>query len=117
MRLRDVALGVIGCALVATCAHAAAAPRRHAGINAREHRQAQRIRQGARSGELTAAERDRLVADEAAIRAEERVYRRTGGGLDAPERRDLQRDLNREAQRPPAAVECRAGAMSRSAGS
>ena len=33
--------------------------------------------------------------DEAAIRAEERVYRRSGEGFSRRERRDLQRDLNR----------------------
>ena len=65
------------------------------GINARERRQAARIRDGRRDGELTRGELDRLRGDEAAIRAEERVYRRSGDGLNRAERRDLQRDLNR----------------------
>jgi hypothetical protein len=94
MNRRFIAAGVMGCALLATCAQAA--PARHrSSINARERHQAQRIRQGARHGELTAAEKDRLAADEAAIRAKERVYRRTGDGLNARERRDLQHDLNK----------------------
>lgn len=65
------------------------------GINAREHRQALRIRDGRQDDELTRGELDRLRADEAAIRAEERVYRQSGDGLNRRERRDLQRDLNR----------------------
>jgi hypothetical protein len=95
MKVRHVAVVVIGSALVAAAAQAAPATRHAHGINAREHRQMQRIRQGNRRGELTAAEKDRLAADEAAIRAEERVYRRSGDGLNPGERRDLQRDLNR----------------------
>ena len=70
--------------------------RRHpAGVNARQHRQADRIRQGNKAGELTKAEKNRLRADEAGIRAEERVYRRSGDGLNPRERRDLERDLNK----------------------
>jgi len=65
------------------------------GINAREHRQVQRIKEGRQNDELTRGELDRLRADEAAVRAEERVYRRSGDGLNRAERRDLQRDLNR----------------------
>ncbi len=38
---------------------------------------------------------DRLRADEASIRAEERVYRKSGDGSSRWERRDLQKDLNR----------------------
>ena len=65
------------------------------GINARQHRQMRRIRDGRQDGDLTRGELDRLRGDEAAIRAEERVYRRSGDGLNRSERRDLQRDLNR----------------------
>ena len=64
-------------------------------INARQHRQMLRIRDGRQDGDLTRGELDRLRADEAAVRAEERVYRRSGDGLNRAERRDLQRDLNR----------------------
>jgi hypothetical protein len=67
----------------------------HRGINAREQRQTARIRDGRQDGELTRGELNRLRADEAAIRAEERVYRRSGDGLNRWERRDLERDLNR----------------------
>ena len=64
------------------------------GVNAREHRQAERIKQGVRGDQLTRAELDKLRADEAAVRAEERVYRRSGDGLNRREVRDLERDLN-----------------------
>lgn len=81
---------------VLVVAGALAVPAAEAGtINAREHRQRVRIREGVRSGELTAREATRLRAEQAAVRAEERFYRRTGGGLSPWERRDLQRDLNR----------------------
>jgi hypothetical protein len=93
MSIRQVAVAVIGCALLASGAQAAT--RHPRGINAREHRQTQRIRQGNQNGQLTAAEKDKLVADEAAVRAEERVYRRSGDGLNARERRDLDKDLNK----------------------
>jgi len=76
-------------------AAAGAAPRHQRGVNARQERQAARIQHGVKDGEITRAEADRLRGDEAAIRAEERVYRRTGDGLTPQERRDLERDLNR----------------------
>ena len=82
--------------LVATASAFAEAPNhRPTRINAREHRQALRIREGVKDGEITRGELDRLRADEAAIRAEERVYRRSGNGLNRAERRDLEQDLNR----------------------
>ncbi len=62
------------------------------GINAREHRQMLRIKDGKEDGELTRRELDKLLADQAAVRAEERIYRK--GGLQPWERRDLERDLN-----------------------
>src|SRR5262245_23918103 len=95
MIAKHLVAGVIGCALAATTAYAAPAKPHPGGINAREHRQTQRIKEGVRSGEISKAERDKLAADEAAIRAEERVYRRTGDGLNRRERRDLERDLNK----------------------
>ncbi len=68
---------------------------RPAGINAREHRQVERIKDGVKNNELTSAERDKLRADEAAVRAEERVYRNSGDGLNAREKKDLEKDLNK----------------------
>ncbi len=63
------------------------------GINAREYRQKMRIKDGVEDGQLTKGEVNRLRADEAAVRAEERVYR-SDGSLNRWERRDLNRDLN-----------------------
>lgn len=60
-----------------------------------DHRQAHqhaRIAQGAASGQLTARETTRLHAQQRAIAAEERYYKRDGY-LSAWERADLQRDL------------------------
>jgi hypothetical protein len=68
---------------------------RPGGVNTRKHRQAARIGTGVRSGEVTRGELNRLRADEASVRAEERVYRRSGDGLNRWERRDLRRDWSR----------------------
>src|SRR5262249_25362589 len=96
MMIRHFAAAVIGCAVLTSAAFAADAPaRRHAGINAREHRQAARIRNGVKNGELTPAEKDKLKADEAAIRAEGRVDRKSGDGLNRAERKDLEQDLDK----------------------
>jgi len=94
MFLRHPATFVIVASLAAVSASAAPAARR-GNINARERRQTERIGNGKADGQLTRGELDRLRADEAAIRAEERVYRRSGDGLNAAERRDLERDLDR----------------------
>ena len=80
--------------MIPASAFAADAPKHHAGVNAREHRQAARIRDGVQDGTITRPELNRLRGDEAAIRAEERVYRQSGDGVTRPEVRDLQRDLN-----------------------
>jgi hypothetical protein len=69
------------------------------GVDARQQRQAARLGSGVRSGELTRGELNRLRADEAGNRAEERVYRRSGDGLTRWERRDLQRDLSRTSRK------------------
>jgi hypothetical protein len=93
---RIIAFAVVGFSLLVPAVSMADGngnhPRR---VNARQHRQAARIKDGVQDGQLTRGERDRIRGDEAAIRAEERVYRRTGGGLSRSERRDLQRDLNK----------------------
>ena len=95
MSVRHIAAAVIGCAFLATAVYAKPPEHGRRGINAREHRQVQRIKQGVKSGEITKAEKNRLKADEAAIRAEEKVYRKSGGGLSKAERKDLNKDLNK----------------------
>jgi len=86
---------VLAAPIVSLAQDATDASAQHRGINARQQRQAARIRDGRQDGELTRGELNRLRGDEAAIRAEERVYRRSGDGLNRAERRDLERDLNR----------------------
>jgi len=98
MLVRRIVAAAFGLALLSPlCAFGQdqAPAERPRGINAREHRQMLRIREGRQNDELTRGELNRLRGDEAAIRAEERVYRRSGDGLNRWERRDLQRDLNR----------------------
>jgi hypothetical protein len=90
---RTIVTMAMGMALMTTGAYAATA-QHPAGINARQERQAARIKQGVRADELTRAELDKIRADEAAVRAEERVYRQSGDGLNKQERMSLQRDLN-----------------------
>lgn len=62
-------------------------------VNHRQARQHARISQGIAYGQLTARETARLAAEQRAIRAEERWYKRDRR-LTAWERADLQRDLN-----------------------
>jgi hypothetical protein len=98
MVVRTIAAGVMGLVLLTPAAFAGPAGRsehRPAGINRREHRQVARIKHGGKQDEITKAEADRLKADQAAIRAEERVYRRSGDGLTKAEVKDLEKDLNK----------------------
>jgi hypothetical protein len=86
-----IALATVALSLVAGTALAGTAD---PGVNHRQARQHARIAHGVASGELTARERARLAAEQRAIAAEERFYKRDGG-LSARERADLHRDLNR----------------------
>lgn len=97
MSKRTVLMTVLCLGLVAPIAYAqdASGSKAPTGINAREHRQAERIKDGVKDKELTRAELDKLRADEAAIRAEERVYRKSGDGLSRAEKKDLEKDLNK----------------------
>ena len=94
MRLRIVA-AVMGAVLAGTPALAAPPDRPGHGVNARQDRQAQRIRHGVRDDEINRRELARLRAEEARLRLEERRYRESGRGLNSREYRDLQRDLTR----------------------
>ena len=98
MLIRSILVAVLGIVLVTPAAFAdpVGRPRqRPAGINAREHRQVQRIKHGVKQDEITKAEANRLKADQAAIRAEEKVYRKSGDGLTRAEVKDLEKDLNK----------------------
>ena len=70
-------------------------PRHPAGINKREARQAGRIKDAKQDGQLTKAELDKLRADEAALRAREKVFRDSGQGLNSAEYKALEKELNR----------------------
>lgn len=63
------------------------------GVNARQHHQQQRMKQGVRSGELTRGETRHLANEQRHIRAEERRYK-ADGKLTRVERGDLNHDLN-----------------------
>lgn len=67
-------------------------------VNARQWRQAARIRQGVRSGELTRRETERLAAEQASIRTQEAFYRRSGGEFTARERARIQRELRQSSR-------------------
>ena len=95
MVARRIAAAAFVFALAAPAVSSAAPAHHPRGVNAREHRQAVRIRHGVKDGDITRREADKLRADEAAVRAEERVYRQSGDGLTRREYRDLERDLNR----------------------
>jgi len=90
---RHIVTALLGLAVVASPALA----QKH-NINAREHRQVQRIKDGKQDGELTKGELDKLKADQAAVRAEEKVYRQSGNGLNKAERKDLEKDLNKDSR-------------------
>lgn len=85
---KGTALAVLGLLV------AVGAGRAEASVNGRQARQAARIQAGVKSGELTRREAVALRAEQAALRAEERRYRRDGV-LTPRERADLRRDQNR----------------------
>jgi len=65
-------------------------------VNQRLENQRDRIQAGKQDDQLTKGEATRLRADDAAIRAQEKVYRRANGGtLTRGERKQLNRELNR----------------------
>ena len=66
---------------------------RDPGVNARQHRQHDRITQGVRSGELTRRETRRLAEEQRDIRQLERGYK-SDGTLTTAERRDLHHEQN-----------------------
>ena len=66
-------------------------------VDRAQAQQRERIAQGIRSGQLTRAETDRLMAEQRSIQAEERRYR-ADGVLTRAERADLYGDLNAASQ-------------------
>lgn len=86
---------LIPMAIAALFVHQAAqAQETGAGVNERQHRQMDRIRDGAASGDLTRGETRRLVEEQRAIRREESAFR-SDGVITPREREHLHRDLDR----------------------
>lgn len=69
------------------------AKHREYNVNHRQHHQADRIRHGVKSGELTRAEVKELNQQRREIRQQERAYK-ADGQLTRAERRDLHHDMN-----------------------
>jgi hypothetical protein len=71
----------------------------HMTVNQRLENQHDRIQAGTKDDQLTKAERTKLRADDAAIRAQERVYRQANDGkLTKGEKHQLNRELNRSSR-------------------
>ena len=76
-----------------TLAHSASAQTATPGINARQHNEQARIRQGVRSGELTRPEAARLRTREADIREDKREAK-ADGVVTPAERHEIRKDEN-----------------------
>jgi hypothetical protein len=90
--MKKLLIGVLAASSLAAAMPAAAAP--WMSINARQNQIFHNIEQGVRNGALTRPEAYRLKRDFYGIARLEQHYRRTGGGLSAWERRDLDRRLD-----------------------
>lgn len=89
-----IGIAIIGFGVVG---QVTAAGTRDPGVNARQHHQKQRVRQGVRSGQLTRREARGLRAEHRNIKQLERSYK-SDGTLSSAERRDLHRQLNRNSR-------------------
>ena len=89
-----IAFGVFALTIALSSESSAQGRFKSKSINAREHNQAQRIRQGMQSGELTARETGRLAAEQVRIHRQEERFRESGEGFSVRERERLQRELN-----------------------
>lgn len=68
----------------------------HATVNQRQENQKDRLQAGRKDDQLTKGEATKLRADEAAIRAQEKVYRKANDGkLTTGEKKQLNRELNK----------------------
>lgn len=96
-----VGLGVAASLVLAqTPAPSTAAPADdHATVNQRLENQQDRVQAGKQDGELTKGEATRLKADDAAVKAEEKVDRKAHDGkLTTGEKKQLNRQLNRNSR-------------------
>lgn len=84
---------VVAALLTVTMAAPVFANPKSPGVDRREHRQKQRIKEGVRSGQLTRDEAKGLATQQREIRAKEREMK-SDGVLTPQERKDLHQDLN-----------------------
>ena len=84
---------VVAVILIMTFAAPVFAGPKSPGVDRREHKQKQRIKQGVKSGALTKDEARALSAEQRAIRAKEREMK-SDGPLTREERKELHQDLN-----------------------
>ncbi len=71
----------------------------HMTVNQRLENQHDRIQAGTKDDQLTKGERTHLRADDAAVRAQEKVYRQANDGkLTKGEKQQLNRELNRDSR-------------------
>jgi len=87
--LRRICKTALFLAMVLVVSVIAASAQSRWGINARQHRQQERIAQGIRSGELTSRETYRLERQEQRIDRQEDRFRESGDGLSPRERARL----------------------------
>jgi hypothetical protein len=95
--MKRIAFATILAAMTIATVSVANAGDRDPRVNARQHNQQERIRQGVRSGELTGHEARKLEREERGIRKEERQDK-ADGHLSAAERKDLHQDLNQSSR-------------------
>ena len=97
MKRLILSLAAVSTLAVAVPVTASAAPWQS--INQRQDNLERRIDQGVRKGDLTRSEAQRLRGEFRDLTQLERQYRRSGGGLSARERADLDRKFDRLSQR------------------
>lgn len=97
--MKRVLMSVAALSAVLVSVPVAASAQPWQSINQRQANLERRIDQGVRRGDLTRAEAARLRGDFRQLLRLEGQYRRSGGGLDLRERRDLDHRFDRLSQR------------------
>ncbi|TKD51282.1 hypothetical protein [Sphingomonas baiyangensis] len=97
--MKKLSIGLAGLAVAIAALPATASAQNWQSINQRQARIEARITQGMRNGALTRPEAVRLRTQLNQLAGLEARYRRTGGGLNQAERRDLDRRFDLLSQR------------------
>ena len=98
MKTRMLLMALLGLTLTASGAFAqtAPAPTPDRTVNQRQENQKDRLQAGKKDDQLTKGEATKLRAEEAGIRAQEKVERKANDGkLTSGEKKQLNRELNR----------------------